>query len=92
MRSQPPLPCSTITLLTFGLNTLKQGGQRTDRGPELPWTTVLGRMASGYMPMLAEGVSPLAVLIVLGVVMWPRLRRRSVRALATAKPAVETTS
>lgn len=39
-------------------------------GPELPWVTVLGRMASGYAPVLAEGVSPLAILIVLGVVVW----------------------
>lgn len=39
-------------------------------GPELPWVTVLGRMASGYAPMLAEGVSPLAVFGVLAVVVW----------------------
>jgi len=39
-------------------------------GPELPWVTVLGRMASGYAPFLSDGVSPLAVLALLGVVVW----------------------
>ena len=39
-------------------------------GPELPWVTVLGRMASGYAPFLAEGVSPLAILGGLAVVVW----------------------
>jgi hypothetical protein len=39
-------------------------------GPELPWVTVLQRMASGYAPFLAEGVSPLMVFVGLGVVLW----------------------
>jgi hypothetical protein len=39
-------------------------------GPELPWVTVLGRMASGYVPFLAEGVSPVAILVALGAVIW----------------------
>jgi hypothetical protein len=39
-------------------------------GPELPWVTVLGRMASGYAPFLADGVSPLAILAALAVVVW----------------------
>lgn len=39
-------------------------------GPELPWVTVLQRMASGYAPFLAEGVSPLAIFALLGVVVW----------------------
>jgi hypothetical protein len=39
-------------------------------GFELPWVTVLGRMASGYAPMLAEGVAPLAIFGALGVVVW----------------------
>jgi hypothetical protein len=39
-------------------------------GPELPWITVLGRMASGYAPFLAEGVSALAVLAALALVTW----------------------
>jgi hypothetical protein len=39
-------------------------------GPELPWVTVLARMASGYAPFLADGVSPLMILVLLGVVVW----------------------
>jgi hypothetical protein len=39
-------------------------------GPELPWVTVLGKMASGYLPVLADGVSPLFVFALLGVVVW----------------------
>jgi len=39
-------------------------------GPELPWVTVLQRMASGYAPFLAQGVSPLMVLVALGALLW----------------------
>ncbi|MEX2048825.1 MAG: hypothetical protein WEB90_04545 [Gemmatimonadota bacterium] len=39
-------------------------------GPELPWVTVLARMASGYTPFLADGVSPLMILAALAVVVW----------------------
>lgn len=39
-------------------------------GPELPWVTVLGKMASGYAPFLADGVSPLVIFAGLAVVMW----------------------
>ena len=39
-------------------------------GPELPWVTVLGRMASGYAPYLEAGVSPLVIFGALGVVVW----------------------
>jgi hypothetical protein len=39
-------------------------------GPELPWVTVLGRMASGYAPFLADGVSPIVILGGLAVVVW----------------------
>ncbi|MEQ1858073.1 MAG: hypothetical protein ABL963_16585 [Longimicrobiales bacterium] len=39
-------------------------------GPELPWVTVLGRMASGYAPFLTDGVSPIAILVLLAAVVW----------------------
>jgi len=39
-------------------------------GPELPWVTVLRKMASGYAPGLADGVSPLMIFFGLGVIVW----------------------
>jgi hypothetical protein len=53
-------------------------------GPELPWVTVLGRMASGYAPFLADGVSPIAILLVLGVVVWLIWRGGDPRAALSA--------
>jgi hypothetical protein len=40
------------------------------QGLELPLLTVLSRMASGYLPSLTGGVSPLAVFGLVGVVIW----------------------
>jgi len=40
------------------------------RGFELPWLTTLVRTAAAYYPPLAEGASPLGLLLVAGVVLW----------------------
>lgn len=40
------------------------------RGFELPWLTVLEKMASGYVPWLANGTSPLPIFVLAGVVLW----------------------
>ena len=39
-------------------------------GFELPWLTVLGKMASGYAPSLREGTSPMAFFVLAGVILW----------------------
>ncbi len=39
-------------------------------GLELPVLTVLQKMASGYLPALGAGVSPIPVFVVVGVVVW----------------------
>lgn len=39
-------------------------------GFELPWLTVLGKMASGYAPALRNGTSPMAFFVLAGVVLW----------------------
>ena len=39
-------------------------------GFELPTLTVLRKMASGYAPFLAEGVSPLPLFCLVGVILW----------------------
>jgi hypothetical protein len=47
-------------------------------GPELPLLTVLGKTASGYMPLLEErGPSPLAVYALLGAVLYLLWKPRS---------------
>lgn len=40
------------------------------QGPELPVLTVLSRMASGYLPSLSGGVSPLTVYAILAATIW----------------------
>ena len=39
-------------------------------GPELPWLTTLVKTASAYYPPLADGASPLGLLLVAAVVLW----------------------
>jgi hypothetical protein len=38
-------------------------------GFELPWHTVLQKTAAGYYPPLAKGGSPLALLVLVGVIL-----------------------
>ncbi len=40
------------------------------KGFELPWLTVLEKMASGYAPFLGQGTSPLPLFLLVGVVLW----------------------
>ena len=44
-------------------------------GFELPWLTVLQKTASGYVPFLADGVSPIPIFCVIAVVLWLVWRR-----------------
>lgn len=39
-------------------------------GFELPWLTTLSKAAPQYFPLLAEGTSPLALLLLCGVLIW----------------------
>ena len=39
-------------------------------GFELPWLTVLRKMASGYAPFLQGGVSPIPIFLLAGVILW----------------------
>lgn len=39
-------------------------------GLELPWLTVLRKTAGSYAPYLADGVSPIPVFLVVGVLLW----------------------
>jgi hypothetical protein len=40
------------------------------RGFELPWLTVLQKTATGYLPYLEAGVSPLPIFCVVGIILW----------------------
>ena len=39
-------------------------------GFELPWHTVLQKTAEAYLPALANGGSPLALLVLVGAILW----------------------
>ena len=47
-------------------------------GLELPWLTVLRKTASGYLELLSDGVSPLPIFALTGVIIWLVWRGHSV--------------
>ncbi|MGH7476596.1 MAG: glycosyltransferase family 39 protein [Longimicrobiales bacterium] len=57
------------------------------QGFELPVLTVLQKMSSGYLPQLEQGVSPVPLFVLAGVVLWLLWRGTTLRdAPAESKP------
>ena len=48
------------------------------QGFELPWLTVLRKTSSGYLESLSTGASPIAILCLVGVILWLTWRGEAV--------------